>query len=518
MVFQPMNFQAPALPLSDPYGAGQQLSEDTRYRGAMANDIQNRNTPQMLHEKLRGMTLANELNAIKAKYGEPLSQQKLLSSQLANQLSQATLPYAGEKEKALLEALKLHPDVIRQQMQMNQFKLDNPLLNLSGAAGQVGAIDYLNKIKQAKDTGELPQETPLAPPGAQGTVPVQTFAAPPAMPAAENAGVTAIPVSGTGMSGISPNQPMNQPTLNAASSLSAMPTSSPGALAIANALTAQTNQKHAQSQLAQMRAQGYSWQQMPSDYKQVLLAQAAQHGYDPLQAEEYFKKGGTLENLTNQEAPKQSDEAKRMQGSFGVAANKKIAGAQMTNRAESAVALHKWLMDNRKDYAPRLASLAKYAGMAGQTQKGWDAIKKTSPDAYQDYLWFKSSFVPNLINQVKMMEKMGSTDTQRQELHDMLSRGVSAIDVDPVASIQLLNRAIKTMFDVGGAVIDAAEPVAKGAYKNAFGLTDTPSNYVSSHIGQYGVSDKEGHVYYGSKAQVDKLLKSDPSYKAVPNG
>lgn len=178
---------------------------------------------------------------------------------------------------------------------------------------------------------------------------------------------------------------------------------------------------------------------------------AANTGINPQQAQ-MIGENATNEALT----PKQ-----RTQLGFQAIANQKIAGAPMTNRAMGAVALEKWIQDNQETFAPRIENAAKYAGALGQGQAAVDRLKKETPDSYVDYDWVVHDFIPNLGNNVKVMEKLASSDQQRKALNDM-TQSAFKWDLDPKAAIKYLNMNFDMFGRESQAILNAAQPQFPG--------------------------------------------------------
>ncbi len=215
------------------------------------------------------------------------------------------------------------------------------------------------------------------------------------------------------------------------------------------------------------------------------------------------------------------EQHEQIEGALNLEANRKMTTSAMNNRAESSVALDKWLMDNRKEYAPRLQQISKYAGIVGKTKKGWDKLMAETPEAYENYKWFTQAFIPNLDNQIKQMEKMGATDAQRQELTSMLGGAINDWAVNPESSIRLTNKVIKTMGEIGKGIRSAAEPIFKGSYEKTYGIKPIPNDYIpEASSGEKNgnaiqMQDSNGKVWNIPKDKVDALLKKHPDFKKV---
>lgn len=204
------------------------------------------------------------------------------------------------------------------------------------------------------------------------------------------------------------------------------------------------------------------------------------------------------------------EQHQQIEGALQLEANRKMTSAAMNNRAESSVALDKWLMDNREEYAPRLEQISKYAGIVGKGKKGWDKLMAETPEAYENYKWFTQAFVPNLDNQIKQMEKMGATDAQREELTNMLGGALKDWAVNPESSIRITNKVIKTMGEIGKGIRSASEPIFKGAYERSYGIKPIPEDYIpegSKQNDMIRMTSPDGRHFNIPKNNLDAAMK-----------
>lgn len=221
--------------------------------------------------------------------------------------------------------------------------------------------------------------------------------------------------------------------------------------------------------------------QQPSMPKQNLPLSGVP-GQPPQQNPQQIKQQTELVTSMIKNSPQFQDatpeQHQQIEGALQLEANRKMTTAAMANRAESSVALDKWLVDNREQYAPRLEQISKYAGIIGKTKKSWDKLLAETPEAYENYKWFTQAFIPNLDNQIKQMEKMGATDAQREELTNMLGGAVNDWAVNPESSIRITNKVIKTMGEIGKGIRSAAEPIFKGSYEKSYAIKPIPNDYI----------------------------------------
>lgn len=478
------NFPALSFDQANPVLAGISRAANIRNVNARTSDVENRNTPEMLRNKLMAMQLANRINEVKANYAEPQSQQDLIASQLANQINQVNAKYAEPKAQSGLQT-----DAVRRALIGAQ-------TNLTGQRAKYLPLDKL--IEAQKTMGQN-----------------QRFGPNYQLTKALAAGGPAYASNWIGQN----EKPYNDMLTNIANATSDKQ----------NSLITPDTLKQFFPGMIQNQAPAQGAQAAPAQEAQPAPMQGVQSTPQqqeitpPKNAEEakqiasQFPETKAIEKIDSGEFKTQSPEqAQQMKNVLELNGNKKLVGSAMWTRAESAIALHKLLNDNQSVYAPRLANAAKYAGAFGKGQKAVDALKAETPQAYQDYLWFKNEFIPHNANQIKQMEKMGATDSQREELKSLFDRATEKMDVDPASALKFMNRAIKMMGDVGQSVIDTAEPINKGVINRAYNLKPIPENYISEDGGMAKALAPDGKtVLTGTRAQIDALIKDHPNHKRI---
>jgi hypothetical protein len=190
------------------------------------------------------------------------------------------------------------------------------------------------------------------------------------------------------------------------------------------------------------------------------------------------------ENAPNQVLPLQD----RMVLARQAMANQKLAGAPLWNRAQGAVILEKYLQDNQDVFAPRLKNAAEYAGALGKSKLLADKLAAQSPQKLIDYQWVTKDFIPNLGNNVKVMEKLASTDEQRKVLNDM-QMGALSWYVDPQASIKLLNMNMDLFHRQAKSIFAAAQPMFPGALEKLNGIKEPSGGYIKQDIKKMSTAD-----------------------------
>ena len=157
--------------------------------------------------------------------------------------------------------------------------------------------------------------------------------------------------------------------------------------------------------------------------------------------------------------------------------NQKVAGAPLWNRAQGAVILEKYIQDNKDTFAPRLKNATEYVRALGKSKLLADKLAKKTPQTLIDYNWVMNDFIPNLGNNVKVMEKLASTDEQRKVLNDMQANAYNWY-MDPEGSIKALNMNFDLFHRQAEAILGAAQSIFPGALEKLNGLTKPKGDYI----------------------------------------
>lgn len=162
-----------------------------------------------------------------------------------------------------------------------------------------------------------------------------------------------------------------------------------------------------------------------------------------------------------------------------LSANNKIVGSIPMQRAQGAATMDKWLLDNRSDISKAMYNATRYSGLVGRGKKYLDYLKSEQPESYSDYLYLKDSIRPNLANQIKFMEHMGATNSQLGEAKNMLG-AIDSISVKPDTAVNIMNKSIKSLFDLSDAIYKTAEPAHQGVYRKLYDIPKLNEAYISA--------------------------------------
>lgn len=159
--------------------------------------------------------------------------------------------------------------------------------------------------------------------------------------------------------------------------------------------------------------------------------------------------------------------------------NSRVVGTQMNNRAQGAVALERFIQENRDTFAPRLQNAAKYASALGQGQLAVDKLLNSDPNAISDYTWVHKDFIPLVSNNIKVMEKLASSNQQMNNLNSMQSDILNSWYLRPDNAITTLNKMFDVIHKQASATLETAQPIVPGVLEKLNGLKESNGDYVN---------------------------------------
>jgi hypothetical protein len=162
------------------------------------------------------------------------------------------------------------------------------------------------------------------------------------------------------------------------------------------------------------------------------------------------------QQMANMYGNKDQENADQLKRAAELSANKKLTTTKTWNQLEGGIQI----LDMLKD--PGFLAKAKSASTyAGALRKGPEFIARLSqenPKALMDYESFKSHDIPAVLNRFKGVEGMGSTDAQRQELHNMYE-AMSKASSNPEQFMIQLDLLTKTVERIEKSVRKSATPI-----------------------------------------------------------
>jgi hypothetical protein len=207
-------------------------------------------TPSFLQEKLKSQQLENALSEIKNQYAPKMNDAELLYKQAQTPHMNAQTDFLNQQSKYYAPNILSEIDVRNAQLPLIQSKIDsekfnlqNPLLNNSGPAGQIGAMLYLKNHPELNE-GPFGNQTPT------------------------------------------PN--------------TTLPQNNKLADMLMEALESENDRKNSFADFNKKRTQAYDYKTLPAAQRNYMLAQAAGMGIDPSRATEKFINGSTLEEMAQE--------------------------------------------------------------------------------------------------------------------------------------------------------------------------------------------------------------------------
>jgi hypothetical protein len=400
MPIQPMYFQPLSFDQNNPFltgiGKGQQMV------GTALQD--------------RQLSLANQLAQATLPYAAPKAEADLQSKQLANALDQNTLNYAPQMSQAELAIKQAQPGLIQAQTGET-----NAQTGLIGQQTKFYPLKALIEAQQAnQSSNRFGQAYQLA--KALQEMPAPTRAA-----------------------WIAKNQEAyNQMVAD-----------------IAN------GQKQQQSFITPAIMQQYfpgSAQPTPSQEAPTIQQVTQQMGSEPApgylmrtgqppQAQPQVQQTGQPNLFSNPD--KDLNEITK-QASM-MAANKSLTTAATQRQMEGAIQVENIVNDPR--IQQQVVNASQYAGVMGRGKKAIDALSQTNPQAYEDYLSLKYQTMPLLENRIKTLDQMGATDSQREVLEGMFKKTSDALLSNSGQFVEQFNALTKTLDTVARSVQASATPL-----------------------------------------------------------
>jgi len=141
--------------------------------------------------------------------------------------------------------------------------------------------------------------------------------------------------------------------------------------------------------------------------------------------------------------------------------NKDAVSLPANKRADAAVDTTEFISSMLdQGLLSRQANAAKYAGQFGKGKQITDKFKEKTPLEYQDYVWFKDTFVPAMSQRLQVMEGLYGTKYNAEKVANMINSVKPGLDYD--SSKKLFKDGLKLLDETAKSAINAAEPIHKG--------------------------------------------------------
>lgn len=385
MPIQPMNFQPLSFEQNNPFLTGMKSGEQI-VGGALQNQQQ---------------SLANQLAQATLPYAAPSAQSQLQAQQLANALQQNTLKYAPQMSQADLAIKQAQPGLINAQTGETRARI--PLLgaqtSLTNEQAQYLPLETLIKAQQAnQSSNRFGQSYQLA----------KTLSE--MSPAARSTWIANNQSSYNEMLANIANGKNNQESF----------------------ITPQIMQKY----FPGLQSQQSGNQQMQQAPQQMPGTQMQQPG------------------LFAAPTPEQNEQTKL---ASEMSANQYLTTAATRRQMEGALQVENIVNDPR--IQTQVINAAQYAGVMGKGSKAIAALSQTNPKAYEDYISLTQQTMPLLENRIKTLDQMGATDSQRKTLEDMFNKTSDSLTSNSDQFVTQFNALTKTLDTVAQSVQKSSTPV-----------------------------------------------------------
>ncbi len=277
-------------------------------------------------------------------------------------------------------------------------------------------------------------------------------------------------------------------------------------------------QQNPQMQIQNPQAQNNNQSMRPIDTGAMSLSTALMNGNYPPQAQQ-----GNQVSSPNVApfvsaphfAPSTPDQVAQIKLANQLAANNSLTTAATRKQYEGAIQVEG--MMNSTDFQNEAINAAKYAGALGKGKSFADALSQQNPQAYEDYLSFKDQRMVLLANRIKQLDAMGSTDTQRDELHGLYKKTADALTSNPDQFVTQLNNLGKAISDVAESVQKSATPM--GGVNRLTGYNQIQNPYSQNNFQQSGnavtVIDPTGQTHQIDRSRLSDAFKKYPDLKVV---
>ncbi len=337
--------------------------------------------------QIRGQNIANQLANVQLQYAPQMSQAEL-------SLKQAQLPYMQAQTGLVNAQTGAIPSEIQERLAQagllgsetakNRFMLSNPGLMMPGMAGQLAAIQWMQKNNPDafNSLGGGQQTGAMTPAQDANTIPSAIK-----LPSADQVGSSVVSPA------LAPSQPMTGQAFQPNGMMNTQTPANNLANTIMQSTLAPIQRQLAQSNYYNMRTMPYV--NLPPDAKNQVIAQATSFGYTPDEAAADFLKGSSLTDLaknkgfdsdpTNWPAPDYSP----------TSANRTLY--QRRNSALAEInALNPILTQSLAPYSQRVAGFSP-AQIAG-------AISNSDPDQQAKFLAAKALMPEMAALRLKVMQ------------------------------------------------------------------------------------------------------------------
>jgi hypothetical protein len=176
------------------------------------------------------------------------------------------------------------------------------------------------------------------------------------------------------------------------------------------------------------------------------------------------------------------EQVAQLRNASQISANNSLVTGKTRNQLEGAIQVGSVMSD--PGFRQRAMNASQYAGAAGMGKSALDSLKKTNPQAYSDYQTFKSTDMVLLLNRIKMLDGLGATDAQRDELHGLYN-AINPATSNPTKFLQQLDNLGRSIDTVSKSVTQSAQPLGGPSRVQSYVPLSGGNTSVSGNVRKY---------------------------------
>jgi hypothetical protein len=210
------------------------------------------------------------------------------------------------------------------------------------------------------------------------------------------------------------------------------------------------------------------------------------------------------------------EDAQRIRDAANISANNALVTTKTRNQLEGGIQVAE--MINDPTFQKHAISASLYAGAAGKGKAAIDALLQKNPNSYMEYLSFMNDKAVFLLNRVKQLDGMASTNQQREELWGLYNKTMDKMTSNPEQFLKALNNFGETIDIMGRAVEKSANPL--GGQRvipefNPISVSKEINNKTSKKSGMVTLVSPSGKMYEFQEDKAQQILSSHPQFKRM---
>jgi hypothetical protein len=151
------------------------------------------------------------------------------------------------------------------------------------------------------------------------------------------------------------------------------------------------------------------------------------------------------------------EQAQQIQKASEISANNALTTTATRNQLEGGIQTHSIMND--PSFIKKAQDAAEYAGALGRGKSVAAAFSQTDPEKYENAMSFRYHDMVLIENRIKSLDKMGTTDSQREELHGLYDKTMNSLTSNKQQFMQQLGLLKESLERVEKAVQKSASPI-----------------------------------------------------------